>query len=187
MGFGGGRLTDAWRRRRDVALVVMAAGAPLVLLLAARVGPPADGAATFPSAPAWGDGVVIADVVGQSGDLRRGDRVVSVDGVALDTWVRDAADAVRGEPCVRRDGSEIAVPVTLRAYPLGELIAAHAALHLPRCWQWARTCCFVDPTIRPPARCSGWPRWSRWGRPRSRTPLRSSTWRPGSIVSERPW
>ena len=58
----------SWLR---VALVVLAACAPQVLLGLGRLGEPADGTATFPSAPAWGDGVVLAEVIGQTGDLGR--------------------------------------------------------------------------------------------------------------------
>src|SRR5262245_15549654 len=47
------------QRLRGLVLVVVAGVAPLVLLLLGRVVAPADGTATFPSAPPWGDGVVL--------------------------------------------------------------------------------------------------------------------------------
>jgi signal transduction histidine kinase len=124
------------QRLRGIVLVAAAAVAPLVLLLLGRVVAPADGTATFPSAPAWGDGVVLAAVTGQPGDLRPGDRVVSIEGVPLRTWVADppAAPPRVGQVLrygLRRDGSieEQVVPVTLRRYPVGQVLAAHLALH----------------------------------------------------------
>jgi two-component system, NarL family, sensor kinase len=125
---------ERWRRARDLALVVVAACAPLFLLLLARFGAPADGTATFPSAPPWGDGVVLASVVGQPGDLRAGDRVVAVDGIPLDTWVSDPPTRQfrSGEILqygVSRDGRVVTVPVVLRSYPLAPILRAHLALH----------------------------------------------------------
>ena len=119
-----------------LALVVLAACAPSILLAVGRLGAPADGTATYPSAPAWGDGVVVAEVFGQAGDLRPGDQVVSVDGVALDTWVSDppTADFWIGQVLeygVRRgDTGEVStVEVVLRRYPLARFAVAHAVLH----------------------------------------------------------
>jgi two-component system, NarL family, sensor kinase len=119
-----------------VALVVLAACAPQVLLGLGRLGEPADGTATFPSAPPWGDGVVVADVIGQAGDLRPGDRVVSVEGVPLDTWVSDPSPAGFrvGQVLrygVRRGDTDVVttVEVVLRRYPLAQIAVAHAVLH----------------------------------------------------------
>ena len=123
-------------RRIRLALVVLAACAPSILLAVGRLGAPADGTATYPSAPVWGDGVVVAEVFGQAGDLRPGDRVVSVDGVGLDTWVSDppATDFRTGQVLeygVRRgDTGEVSpVEVVLRRYPLARFAVAHAVLH----------------------------------------------------------
>lgn len=125
------------RRVRDIALVVLAACAPVVLLAAARLGAPADGTTTFPSAPAWGDGVVLAAAHGDFGDLRPGDRVVSVDGVALETWVSrpPPADFQVGQVLrygvLRPDAAApvLTVPVRLGRYPLAEIGLAHLAVH----------------------------------------------------------
>ncbi|GIH06879.1 hypothetical protein Rhe02_49460 [Rhizocola hellebori] len=122
------------RRARNIAVVVLAACAPIVLLVFARLGAPADGTATFPSAPPWGDGVVLADVTSQPGDLRPGDRVVAVDGVALRTWVADPpATAFRVGQVLRyqviRDGQPRTVEVVLMPYPLVRKVVDNAALH----------------------------------------------------------
>src|SRR6185503_20774750 len=92
----GAEVDPRLRRFVDVALIVLAAGLRQVLLILGRLVTPADGTATFPSAPPWGDGVEIvsvaggdheagvaggdhkAGVAGGAGDLRAGDRVVSV-------------------------------------------------------------------------------------------------------------
>jgi two-component system NarL family sensor kinase len=132
--------------RSGVALVLFAVCAPLVLLAVARLGAPADGTATFPSAPPWGNGVVVAAVNGQAGDLRPGDRVVSVDGRLLAENVRIAPPRV-GQVLhygVLREGSSQVetVEVTLRRYPLGEVLAAHAILH-PFIWSMLAIGAFV--------------------------------------------
>jgi two-component system NarL family sensor kinase len=131
-----------WARWLRVALVVLAACAPQVLLGLGRLGEPADGTATFPSAPAWGDGVVLAEVIGQAGDLRAGDRVVSVEGIPLETWVDDPPPAGfrvgqvlrygvrRGDTDGATAGGGVTtVDVVLRPYPLAEIAIAHAVLH----------------------------------------------------------
>lgn len=124
------------QRVRNVAVVVLAACAPVVLLIFARLTTPADGTATFPSAPAWGDGVVLADVTGEPGDLRPGDRVVSVEGIPLENWVGNPAPAhFKVDQTLRygvlRDGGAPmqTVDVRLGPYPLGEIVAKNAALH----------------------------------------------------------
>jgi hypothetical protein len=114
---------------RDVALVLFTVLGPLALLATGRLITPADGTATFPSAPAWGDGVVIADMTGTAGDLRPGDRVVSVDGMPLEHH-----RSVRfGQKLLyrvhREDGTRQTVAVTLGRYPLGAMLAKHAVLH----------------------------------------------------------
>jgi signal transduction histidine kinase len=110
--------------------------APQVLLVFGRLLTPADGTATFPSAPPWGDGVVLASVHGQAGDLRPGDRVVTVEGIGLDTWLADRpavtfeVGQVLRYGVIRGDSSEaITVPVALRDYPFAEFVVAHIALH----------------------------------------------------------
>lgn len=126
---------DARRPRRwlvlDAALVVLAAGAPLLLLAIGRLLAPADGTATFPSAPAWDRGVVLASVTGQPGDLRAGDRVIAVDGVALADGL-GAAVVRTGDRVtyrVERAGTVRDVSIRLTGYPLRPVVAAHAALN----------------------------------------------------------
>jgi two-component system NarL family sensor kinase len=124
-----------WRGKRDVALILLALLGPVVLVLVGRCVGPADGTASFPSAPAWGDGVVLAAVAGPAGDLRPGDRVVSVEGVPLRVWLSDPparefriGDVLRYG--VRRDGATQvqAVTVTLGRYPLRQIMVAHLGL-----------------------------------------------------------
>ncbi len=123
-------------KARNIALVVLAACVPNALLVFARLRTPADGTATFPSAPAWGDGLVLADVHGRSADLLRpGDRVVSVDGIPLPAWVGDPptalfkVDDVVRYGIIRGDAPMQTVDVTLRPYPLGDVLLDNAALH----------------------------------------------------------
>jgi two-component system, NarL family, sensor kinase len=124
---------DRPRRIRDIALVVLAACAPFVLLFAGRLTAPADGTATFPSAPAWGDGVVVASVTGPTA-LRAGDRVLAVDGVPIETWVARPGHFSRWQTLVyaisRNGSSEVTtVPVGVRRYPLARLVRENIALH----------------------------------------------------------
>ena len=75
------------RRWAVVALIIVAAIVPLVWAPVARLTAPSDGTMTYPSSPPWtANGAVIVEVVGQPGDLRAGDRVIAVDGVALEIW-----------------------------------------------------------------------------------------------------
>jgi hypothetical protein len=160
---------------------MLAVCAPLVLVTVARLGAPADGTATFPSAPAWGDGVVLAAVTGQSGDPRPGDRVVSVNGRPLASWLESAPPESFREGGIlwygvrRGDSPQVrSVAVVVRRYPLGQVVAAHAALQ-PFLLALLAVAAFVflrRPGIRPPGRCSGGPHWSRWDSPGSRTPRR---------------
>lgn len=134
---GAGRWDRAGVDRRRVqrvgriALVILAACAPLVLLWLGRLTAPADGTATFPSAPPWGDGVVLAGVAGMP-DLRPGDRVLAVDGRPVDNWVRDPGRFSEGQVVayeISRGDEFIQVDVELRAYPLRDVATANLALH----------------------------------------------------------
>jgi signal transduction histidine kinase len=116
-----------------IALVVLAACAPQVLLWLGRLSTPSDGTATFPSAPPWGDGVVLADVTGTPG-LQPGDRVVSVDGVPVEAWVgqRPSARFQSGqivEYGVVRGDQALSVDVVLGPYPFREVALANLALN----------------------------------------------------------
>lgn len=121
-----------------ILLVVAAVLAPLAWVPIARMTAVGDGTATNPTAPPWtADGVVLARVTGQPGDLRPQDRIVAVDGVPLETWVSDRPDRTystgqRVTYQVIRPGSTVPVdvPVTLIPYPFAE-IAAERALSIP--------------------------------------------------------
>src|SRR5215475_13704885 len=77
-----------WRTVRDGTTIALAALTPLTLLVFGRLTTPSDGTATYPSAPLWtASGIVIADVAGDAGDLRVGDRVVAVGGLPVETWL----------------------------------------------------------------------------------------------------
>lgn len=125
--------------RLPILLVVAAVLAPLAWVPVARMSAVGDGTATNPTAPPWtaAEGVGLARVTGQPGDLRPQDRIIAVDGVPLETWVADRpgrsySTGQRVTYQVRRPGSTapIEVPVTLIPYPFTK-IATERALSIP--------------------------------------------------------
>ena len=97
---------------------------PVLWLLVARLPAVADGVRR-PSA--WRvDGVEVATVNGQPGDLRPGDTVVKVNGIPVQAWpaapLSDGFEVGRQVTYrVVHDGvpGEVDVPVTLVSYPFG--------------------------------------------------------------------
>jgi signal transduction histidine kinase len=125
-----------WRTARDGITIALAALTPLTLLVFGRLLTPSDGTATYPSAPPWSaSGVVIADVAGGAGDLRRGDRVIAVGGMPVETWLTNppAPSPRFGQilwyDVVRAGSADVqSVPVTLIHYPVGEVTLDHFAI-----------------------------------------------------------
>jgi signal transduction histidine kinase len=128
--FGGIAVRRSWAA---VAIVALAALAPVIWTGLLRGTSVADGTVTFPTSPPWSDaGVTVTEVIGQPGDLRAGDRVVAVAGVPLERWVTDppAAAWAVGESVtydVIRDGRPVVISVVLVDYPFAEKIRAHAS------------------------------------------------------------
>ena len=117
-------ISRAWLGR---ALVFLAGAVPLLWVILVRLVAPADGTAVFPSAPPWGpDGVVIQEVHADRSPLRPGDRVIAVNGTALETWA-ERPEYPGDHPVYRlvRDGTTIDVEVTLSRYPWTNAFGSH--------------------------------------------------------------
>lgn len=73
-------------------------------------------------------GLGVSPIPGAETPLHDGDRIVAVDGIALESWLRTGArplDAAVGDSIayeVLRNGSSIDVEVPLRSYPLGTVL-----------------------------------------------------------------
>lgn len=114
-----------------VALLVLMVGGALVWL---RMTLPSDGARMKIEEWPWrANGFVVAPIDPRPGGLRPGDLVVAVAGQSLETWAQALLVPSAPHPrwrigqtvgyTVVRDGRTVDVPITLRRYPLGALLA----------------------------------------------------------------
>jgi len=115
----------------SVALLVLALGVALFWL---RVTTPSDGARLkFEEWPWRRDGLVVTPLDDQPGGLQRDDVVVAVDARSLEAWAQGLFTLGAPHPrwrlgqmvvyTVMRHGWTVDVPIALRPYPLGALLA----------------------------------------------------------------
>ncbi len=127
-------------------MVVLAATALLALSLSylwLHLAVPFDGARLGPDEPfgetAWKSGGILATPLEDSADgLHQNDLIVAVDGTRIETWVEGLATPGFPRPqwkldqivpyTVIRNGSRLDVPIRLRPYPLGAILATTGTL-----------------------------------------------------------
>jgi len=125
------RLGHAGRQTISVVAILVALGTAFVWR---QISGPSDGAWIMPSRQSWtADGVTVSPLVSRSGGLHDGDVVIAIDGAALEALAGTLARPWQPRPrwtsgqvvtyTVQRDGLRTAVPVTLGAYPLREVLA----------------------------------------------------------------
>jgi len=115
----------------SVALLVLGLGIALFWL---RVTTPSDGARMKIEEWPWrSEGFVVAPIDNQPGGLQQGDLVVAIDGRSLEAWAQVLFTAGAPRPhwrmgqtvvyTVLRDGRLVDVPIILRGFPIGALLA----------------------------------------------------------------
>lgn len=123
---------------RKVAVVLVAWAVPVAWAVATLLSGPSDATVVTSPSGTFGAGspvhtVTVTRTYGSS-QLAEGDRILTVDGVPVETWLAERPHLERGDSLtyrVRRPAAGldriVEVPVELRAYPVGAALAANPA------------------------------------------------------------